>query len=155
MHFASCRGNSGKGLFSLYVDELGVEVLGAEVGAAAGAEAGVDVELSVVHIPAGAFEVQARCRQRALKQSVAFGAFQLRLGREVLDFFKAMATLGTAIGIQRQGSSPSGKFTPYAYCIGREANCLQMPPCRVTSSSQVLFHIKRNGGCLVLPGQGE
>jgi len=47
MHFASCRGNSGKGLFSLYVDELGVEVLGAEVGAAAGAEAGVDVELSV------------------------------------------------------------------------------------------------------------
>ena len=43
--------------------------------------------------------------ERALKYTMAFGAFQLGLGREVLYLFKTVAALGAAIGIQRQGFS--------------------------------------------------
>jgi len=74
----------------------------------------------VVDIPAGALEVQARSGQWALQDSVALGALKLRLGGEVLYLFKAMATLGAAIGIQRQSSLPfQGEMTHTAYCIGR------------------------------------
>jgi hypothetical protein len=43
------------------------------------------------------------------------GTNQLRLGREVLDFFKAVTALGTAIGIQRQSTWPFRM--KYALCL--------------------------------------
>ena len=60
----------------------------------------------VVHIPSGAFELQARRGQRALDCAAAFRTFPLRLGAEVLDLFKAVTTLGTPIRIEGQGSLP-------------------------------------------------
>lgn len=60
----------------------------------------------VVHIPSGAFELQARRGQRALDCAAAFRTFPLRLDAEVLDLFKAVTTLGTPIRIEGQGSLP-------------------------------------------------
>ena len=59
--------------------------------------------------------------ERTLEEAVALGAFGLRVGAEVLDLFKLVATLGAAIGVQRQGSSPSGEASPTVpiVCAGR------------------------------------
>lgn len=62
----------------------------------------------VVHIKSGAFEVQARRGQRTFEFTAALAADRLRLGCKVLDFFKAVTALSTAIGIQRQSVHPSG-----------------------------------------------
>lgn len=79
----------------------------------------------VVHVPAGALEMEPGRCQWALKHAVALGTFNLRLGREVLDFLKTMATLRTAIGIERQGSNPSGEQTPTLPIVsaGRQIGC--------------------------------
>jgi hypothetical protein len=63
----------------------------------------------VVYIKTRALEAQAGSGERALKHTLALGADKLRLGTEVLDFFKSVAALGAAIGIQRQSFHPSGK----------------------------------------------
>jgi hypothetical protein len=43
--------------------------------------------------------VQARRGERTLQHALAYGANELLLRVEVLDFFKAVAALGTTIGI--------------------------------------------------------
>ena len=53
----------------------------------------------IVYIKASALEVQARRGQRTLQHALAHGADKLLLGAEVLYLFKAVAALGTAIGI--------------------------------------------------------
>jgi hypothetical protein len=60
----------------------------------------------VVHIPAGALEVERWSRERALQQAVALGALQIFRVGKVLDFFKTVAALGAAISVQRQSSLP-------------------------------------------------
>src|SRR5580698_2637116 len=60
----------------------------------------------VVHIPAGAFELQSRRGERALKLAVALGTLCLGVGAEALDFFEMMAALRAAVLIQRQGAKP-------------------------------------------------
>jgi hypothetical protein len=52
--------------------------------------------------------VQARSGKRTFELASALPADKLRLGSKVLDFFKAMTTLSTTIGIQRQSIYPSG-----------------------------------------------
>jgi hypothetical protein len=79
----------------------------------------------VVHIKSGAFEVQARCRERALQHPLAQGANKLELGIEVLDFLKAMTALGAAIGIQRQSQHPSWAIDPIYLLYRQKRNCLQ------------------------------
>jgi len=63
---------------------------------------------------------------------MALGAFLNRLGREFLDFFKAIATLGAAIGIQRQSSQPPYKnlATLSIVSAGRQ---ITGKPCRPAS----------------------
>ncbi len=66
--------------------------------------------------------MKPRRGERALQQAVAIGAFGLLLGGEVLDFFKLMAALGAAVGIQGQGANPSREqITHSAYSIDRAA----------------------------------
>lgn len=43
--------------------------------------------------------MESRRGERALQRTVALGADQFRVGAEVLNFLKAMAALGAAIGI--------------------------------------------------------
>jgi len=52
--------------------------------------------------------VQARRGKRTFEFAAALPADKLRLGSKVLDFFKAVTALSTAIGIQRQSVHPSG-----------------------------------------------
>src|ERR1035437_2327749 len=74
----------------------------------------------VVHIPAGAPEVEGRRGQGALQYPLAHGPPKLVFGREVLDFFKAVATFGASVRIQRQSHSPlREEITHCAYCTGR------------------------------------
>ena len=64
--------------------------------------------------------MEARRGERALELTIAFRANQFRLGGEVLYFFEAVAALGAAIGIQRQGfSTLKNRIKHYAYCTGR------------------------------------
>ena len=53
----------------------------------------------VIYIKASALEVQARRSERTLQHTLTHGADKLLLGAEVLDFFKTVAALSTAIGI--------------------------------------------------------
>ena len=53
----------------------------------------------VVDVPSGTLEAQAGRSERAFEQALALGTFLLRLGREVLDLFKAMTAHSTTIGI--------------------------------------------------------
>ena len=59
----------------------------------------------VVHIPACAFKAQRGRGHRADQDSLAFGAFALGFGAEVLDLFKAVAARGAAIFIEWQANS--------------------------------------------------
>ena len=53
----------------------------------------------VIYIKASTLEVQARRGERTLQHALANGADKFLLGFEVLDFFKSVAALSTAIGI--------------------------------------------------------
>ena len=83
----------------------------------------------VVDIPAGALEVEARRGEQALERAVALGALGQRLGGEILNFFEAMAALGAAIGIQRQGADPFGETIPTLPIVsaGRQWRCDRRP----------------------------
>ena len=53
----------------------------------------------VVHIKAGTLEFEGRHGEHALQRALALGADSLGFGSEVLDFFNAVAALGTTIDI--------------------------------------------------------
>jgi len=59
----------------------------------------------VVHIPSRALEPKRGRCHGADQDSVAFGAFALRFGAEILDLFKAVAARGAAIFIEWQARS--------------------------------------------------
>ncbi len=88
----------------------------------------------VVHIPAGAFEVEARGCERTLKRGIAaFGTDELGLSGEVLDFFEAVTALGAAIGIQRQGFSTLPENHAIEPLYRQGGNCLQFAALRSRS----------------------
>ena len=59
----------------------------------------------VVHIPACALKAQRGRSHRSDQDTLAFGAFALGFGAEVLDLFKAVAARGAAIFIEWQANS--------------------------------------------------
>jgi hypothetical protein len=58
----------------------------------------------VIHVPACTREAQCWRGHRANQRTLAFGAFDLWLGAEILDLFKAVAARGAAIFIEWQGT---------------------------------------------------
>lgn len=73
----------------------------------------------VVNVPARALELQAGCGQQTLQRAAALRALGLRIGAEALYFFETMATLSTAIRIERQFYVLQGEASPCFHCIGR------------------------------------
>jgi hypothetical protein len=59
----------------------------------------------VVHIPACTLKTQRGSSHRPNQDSLAFGAFTLRLGAETLDLFKAVAARGAAVFVEWQARS--------------------------------------------------
>ena len=113
----------------------------------------------VVHIPAGALEMQARRGERTLKQRRGTSGISVSgSAREVLDFFETMATLGAAIGIKRQGTVRlRGKITHAIYCTGRAADQLQTcrPAVIAAQLGAYSMHGKRHRCGVILPCQRE
>ena len=83
----------------------------------------------VVHIPAGALELQARNSQYALKRAFALRTLNFSRGAETLNFFKAIPTLGTAIwDTKGKAFTPPGEeFFRCLYCTGRRGNFRDIP----------------------------
>jgi len=96
-----CSAIAGFGLDFGFVRSGGVRSgcgrLARSLGLLGSAFAGV-----VIHIPSGALETQRGRGHRADQDSVAFRAFALRFGAEILDLFKAVAARSAAIFIEWQ-----------------------------------------------------
>jgi hypothetical protein len=60
---------------------------------------GVLAAAVIVHIPAGALEVESRSGERALEHAAALGTDKQLLGGELLDLFKFVTALRTTISI--------------------------------------------------------
>lgn len=75
----------------------------------------------IVDIPAGAFELQGGHGQRTFQGSLALRTALHRLIIKALNLLKAVATLGTDIGIQRQVNSPHREVKPHPIIVtGKE-----------------------------------
>ena len=78
--------------------------------------------------------MEARGCERTLKRGIAtFGTDKLGLSGKVLDFFEAVAALGAAIGIQRQGFSTLPENHAIELLYRQGGNCLQFAALQLSS----------------------
>ena len=88
--------------------------------------------------------MEARGCERTLKRGIAtFGTDKLGLSGKVLDFFEAVAALGAAIGIQRQGFSTLPENHAIELLYRQGGNCLQFAALRLSSSIEREINARR------------
>jgi hypothetical protein len=111
----------------------------------------------VVHVPARAFELQARRGEQPFHRPSALRAHFFGLSAETLNFLKSMAALRAAIRIQRQGHYLFGANCSTLSLYRESGGFLQEPAAlrlRLTAE-RVSVRFDRHGRAHIFPSQRQ